>query len=118
MNGYGRSQASPTSPLKNPSTTIQTPHTVRDHSAYRTLSPHNIFHRLQGHWFELVSKEAVIFLNHYLDYHALTGRRDFLGIKQLLQKDPKFGEYLATAPTCGAPYVPMNSKTVGSAWQS
>ena len=70
------------------------------------------------YWFELVSKEAVRFLNHYLDYYALTGRKDFLGLKQLLQKDPKFGEYLATAPTRGAQYFPMYSKTVGSAWQS
>ena len=70
------------------------------------------------YWFELVSKEALRFLNHYLDYHALTGRKDFLGLKQLLQKDPKFGEYLATAPTRGAQYFPMYSKTVGGAWQS
>ena len=41
------------------------------------------------YWFELVFKEAVRFLNHYLDYHALTGRRDFLGIKQMLQKRPE-----------------------------
>ena len=65
-----------------------------------------------------VSKEAVRFLNHYLEYHAITGRRDFLGLKQLLEKDPKFGEYLATAPTRGAQYFPTYSKTVGSAWQS
>ena len=70
------------------------------------------------YWFELVSKEALRFLNHYLEYHALTGGKDFLGLKQLLQKDPKFGEYLATAPTRGAQYFPMYSKTVGGAWQS
>ena len=70
------------------------------------------------YWFELVSKEAVRFLNHYLDYHAITVRRYFLGIKQLLQKDPKFGEYRASAPMRGAQYFPMCSKIVGSAWQS
>ena len=70
------------------------------------------------YWFGLVSKEAVRFLNHNLDYHALTGRRDFLEIKQMLQKNPKFGEYLAIVPTRGAQYSPMYNKTVGSARQS
>ena len=51
-------------------------------------------------------------------YHDKPGRKVFWGFKQLLHKDPQFGEYLATAPTRAAQYFPMYRKTVGSAWQS
>ena len=70
------------------------------------------------YWFELVSTDVARLLNRYLDYHAISGRRDFPGLKQPINRDPKFGEYLATARTRGAQYFQMYSKTVGSAWQS
>ena len=71
------------------------------------------------YWFELVVQEALRAYNSYLDHHALQNLRgDFLGLKQLLQKDCKFGEYLMTAPTRTPSCFPLYRKTVGSAWQA
>ena len=67
------------------------------------------------YWFELVSKEAVRFRNHYLDYHALTGRSDFLGLKQLLQNALSL---VSTWQLRLRAERNIYSKTVGSAWQS
>ena len=79
--------------------------------------------RHRGHparyWFELVSSYAIEYLHHYLDHSAHNQhRRDFLGLKQMLQSSKLFGDRLITAPT-RAPYIfQLYSKTVGSAWHS
>ena len=128
MNGFGRQQASPTSlpqqSFINSSKLlircVTTPPTEPfHHVVFSTSNKDRVKFtksKPRGHparyWFELVSKKAVRFLNHYLDYP------DFLGIKQLHQKNPKFGGYLATAPTRGSRFFTIYHKTVGSAWLS
>ena len=55
---------------------------------------------LGGYWYELVSKEAVRYYQHRLDYHAMPERRrNVLGLKQFLSFDRTFGNTLTTAPT-------------------
>ena len=77
------------------------------------------------YWFELVSSEAIRYLNHHIDHSAPPRtegyRRDFLGplgLKQHLNLDPSFGDRLTTAPTRAPTLFPLYQKTVGCAWQA
>ena len=51
------------------------------------------------YWFELVTKQALVFHNHHLDHSAAESTRDVKGIARLLQKDSAYGSSLTTAPT-------------------
>ena len=68
------------------------------------------------YWYELVIQDALRAYHQDLDHHAIVD--DFLGLKQRLNSDPKFGEYLMTAPTCTPHCFPLYRMTVGSAWQA
>ena len=70
------------------------------------------------YWFELVSKQALIYHNHYLDHTPQEFSRDIKGLARLSQKDPEYGSSLMTAPTRQPDLFQLYSKTIGSAWQA
>ena len=71
------------------------------------------------YWYDLVSQEAIRAYHQYLNQHSIRdARKDFLGLKQRIHTDAKFGEYLTTAPTRTPQCFPLYRKTVGSAWQA
>ena len=70
------------------------------------------------YWFELVSKQALIYHNHYLDHSPQESSRDVKGLARLAQKDPDYGSSLMTAPTRQPDLFQLYSKTIGSAWQA
>ena len=53
----------------------------------------------QRYWLELNSEIALPMLKEYAEYTAQEHRHDVLGIKQMLNKDAGFKEYLVTVPT-------------------
>ena len=73
------------------------------------------------YWFDMTSKHAVVYLNHYLDHSAdpelQESRRDFLGVKHLLQRSPQFRVCLETAPTRNPELFKISSRTLSSARQ-
>ena len=71
------------------------------------------------YWYDLVSQETIRAYHQYLNQHSIRdARKDFLGLKQRIHTDAKFGEYLTTAPTRTPQCFPLYRKTVGSAWQA
>ena len=71
------------------------------------------------YWYEIVSRQAIIVLNSYLDHSANRpeSRRDFLGFKQILQ-DRDFRRYLHAAPTRHIEIFQYFRRSIGSAWLS
>ena len=53
----------------------------------------------QQYWLELITETALLVLKEYAEYTAQEHRHDVLGIRQMLNKDMRFKEYLVTAPT-------------------
>ena len=70
------------------------------------------------YWFELVTKQDLVFHNHHLDQSAAKSTRDVKGIARLIQKDPAYGSSLMTAPTRQPSLLQLYSQTIGSAWQA
>ena len=70
------------------------------------------------YWYQLVTKEALIFHNHYLSTSTAEVTKDVRGIARLLQKDANYGESLMTAPTRQPDLLQLYSRTVGIAWQA
>ena len=70
------------------------------------------------YWYQLVTKEALVFHNQYLSASTAEVTKDVRGIASLLQKDAKYGESLMTAPTRQPDLFQLYSRTVGSAWQA
>ena len=72
-----------------------------------------------SHWLGEVSSHALEYYHHEIssrkDYSSL--RKDFLGIKQVLNKDPHFGARLAATPTRLFSIFNLYSRSIGSAWQ-
>ena len=70
------------------------------------------------YWFELVSKQALIFHNRYLDHTPHESSRDIKGVARLAQKDPEYGSSLVTAPTRQPALFQLYSKTIGTLFAS
>ena len=70
------------------------------------------------YWYQLVTKEALVFHNQYLSTSTAAVTKDVRGIARLLQKDANYGESLMTAPTRQPNLFQLYSRTVGSAWQA
>ena len=73
------------------------------------------------YWMELTIERALPIYHHYLDHTASQQfrdfRRDFLGIKQMLQQNGAFKSHLVAAPTRQPELLRFLQCTVGSAWQ-
>ena len=71
------------------------------------------------YWYDLVSQEALRAYHQYFNQRSINDVcKDFLGLKQRINTDTKFGEYLMTVPTRTPHCFPLYRKTVGSAWQA
>ena len=71
----------------------------------------------QRYWLELITETALPVLKEYAEYAAQEHRHDVLGIRQLLNKDTGFEEYLVTAPTRQKSFFARHVQHLGCAWQ-
>ena len=77
--------------------------------------------RHRGHraryWYELVSSQAITYLNSHLDHFAPNQRRrDVLGLSQVWPSNNLLGDRLITVPTRPPHIFHTCTKTVGCAW--